>query len=133
MHIDIGILAGLLTNSKCLLACSDANSNDIAVFHSSDSSVSMAKNIDLCPPPIINAQLLHSVSSFPSLSIQLAFSPLLLEPSRSYHAGPRLLLRFLVLVVCAVCLGAVSIGSSDLLLFSLSSSGGEDLCSYSFS
>lgn len=94
--MDIGVLGVLaeLTNLK-VLAFEDANSDNIAPFHSYNSSMFMACAIDYGPELIIITLSSPSLSSFLK---QFAFDLLFLESSKSCPAGPRLFSRLLSLV-----------------------------------
>lgn len=96
------------TNSKDALASSEANTQDMAGLHVSEFTDSLDSIIDPSPASMIIAWSAPSLSSFSSLlnsslssfstSTKLAFSFLLLEPSRKCHVRQRLLSRFLRLV-----------------------------------
>lgn len=129
----MSFLGGLtrITNSKGLLASSEASLKNIADLHVSESMVSIDSAIDSRPLLIIIVWSISSLSyssflfSFSALT-QLAFSIILLESSRSCHTRLRLLPRFLGFVFCTALapvaqgLSTAAVGScsdSEWLLF----------------
>lgn len=103
------------SNSTSIIIRLSLSSSSFSNCSSLSNSISLSSFFSLSNCPSFNS--LSNCSSFPSFSTQFSFSLFLLEPSGRYYVGLKLLLRFLVLVFCAVlaavtddCISAVALG-----------------------